>query len=93
MDIKGEQITYFNNESEKELNLERIELIQRVNDLGLKRQKIERKRNITATQKEAELKTIDNEANYYISKINSLTERIYGVRDDSRKNIETIAAI
>ena len=76
MDIKGEQITYFNNESEKELDLERIELIQRVNDLGLKRQKIERKRNITATQKEAELKTIDNEANYYISKINSLTERM-----------------
>lgn len=93
MDIKGEQITYFNNESEKELDFERIELIQRVNDLGLKRQKVERKRNITATQKEAELKTIDNEANYYISKINSLTERIYGVRDDSRKNIETIAAI
>lgn len=93
MDIKGEQITYFNNESEKELDLERIELIQRVNDLGLKRQKVERKRNITATQKEAELKTIDNEANYYISKINSLTERIYGVRDDSRKDIETIAAI
>lgn len=93
MDIKGEQITYFNNESEKELDLERIELIQRVNDLGLKRQKVERKRNITAAQKEAELKTIDNEANYYISKINSLTERIYGVRDDSRKDIETIAAI
>ena len=93
MDIKGEQITYFNNESEKELDFERIELIQRVNDLGLKRQKVERKRNITATQKEAELKTIDNEANYYISKINSLTERIYGVRDDSRKNIETIASI
>ena len=87
MDIKGEQITYFNNESEKELDLERIELIQRVNDLGLKRQKVERKRNITAAQKEAELKTIDNEANYYISKINSLTERIYGVRDDSRKDI------
>ncbi len=93
MDIKEEQITYFKNESEKELNSKRNDYIQRVNDLGIKYQKIERRKGLTTLQRETELKTIDNEAKFYISEINKLTDKLYGANNGIRENIEAIATV
>lgn len=76
--MKNEELIYFKSESEKELSIKILEYTKRVNDLGLKYKQIEKSKRKDITQKEIELKTIDNEAKYYISKINEFNRKLYG---------------
>ena len=76
--MKNEELIYFKSESEKELSIKILEYTKRVNDLGIKYKQIEKSKRKDITQKEIELKTIDNEAKYYISKINEFNRKLYG---------------
>ncbi len=80
MDIDGAEqieINYLTTE-ESIKNSEINELKIKIQNLGVRRSKILSSKKISEQDKILELQTIDNECNYYMLKMNKLTEELYG---------------
>lgn len=80
MDFEGAEqieINYLTTE-ESIKNSEINELKIKIQNLGVRRSKILTSKKISKQDKLLELQTIDNECNYYMLKMNKLTEELYG---------------
>ncbi len=76
--MKTEKIEYFGNEEERDLNYQIVEYTKRIRDLGKERAKIIKSKKIDEKERISKLETIDNDAKYYLSKINNATRLLYG---------------
>lgn len=75
---REEKIEYFRTPEERNLNSEIVDYTERIKSLGKQKNKIEKSKRLNEIEKDNEIKTIENEAKYYISKINNATRLLYG---------------